>query len=542
MVALPLDAAPLPQWTVAKLGERAAIIAGDFDWNRPAILPVAGRGVIEPAYFTEALNRPGDRSAIAATVINHCMQSGWTPEATFDAMTQHGGSVTDRYASEKQLRADIHRLWIKPNPNDPEVKFKAASDAWLAENPQAAEERAARRGEDKAAHKEGRWPLTHIRDRATALSAPDPIMLVESIIPDRKLIMPWGDTGCGKTYWSLEVATAVAMRRPAFGKYAIVKPAPAGVAVIFAGEDCDYIDKSRLTVIETQFGQSLQGLVYTVGTAIPINDPNLFNAYQDELRRLQDLTGKPIDIVVNDTLKRSLGLLKQNDDDTGRKFTFAMEGLIEEFGCPILCNAHQPKSGADGAIAGSGDFTANCPVTPHLIGEKDGLGRLVSMECRFEPKFRVGPAPAPFAARAVLVTLPKPVGGVTSDLVLVALTPLEQAQRVTPAKAARLSEQEDRRTVERVLSDRKAQDLDTAISTEYLAQLLAGDRHDGETENDHLGRRYAWKQKLDNGARRPAGNPTFAGLFAMDNRGDASLAIRRPVRRWFAAPTEASPW
>jgi hypothetical protein len=183
---------------------------------------------------------------------------------------------------------------------------------------------------------------------------------------------------------------------------------------------------------------------------MPINDPSLFEAYRDELRRLQDITGKPIDVVINDTLKRSLGLLKQNDGDTARRFTMAMEGLIAEFGCSILCNAHQPKSGADGGVVGSGDFTANCPVTPHLIADHDGTGRLAGITCRFEPKFRVGPAPLPFVAKTVSVPLPRPVAGFASDLILTALSEDEQAGRIMPARAARLSEQEDCREIERV--------------------------------------------------------------------------------------------
>ena len=398
---------------------------------------------------------------------------------------------------------------------------------------------------DRAAVDEGRWPLMHIRDRATALSRPDPEMLVAEIIPDKKLIMPWGDTGCGKTYWSVEIATAVAMRRSAFGKFPIVKPGDAGIAVIFAGEDCDFLDKSRLTAIEQHHQRSLQGLVYTVETAIPINDPSLFEAYRDELRRLQDITGKPIDVVLNDTLKRSLGLLKQNDDDTARRFTMAMEGLVAEFACPILCNAHQPKSGADGGVAGSGDFTANCPVTPHLVAEHDSTGRLAGIRCRFEPKFRVGPMPLPFTVRTVSVPLPRPVAGITSDLVLTALSAEEEAGRVTPARAARLSEQEDCREIERVCRERAAHDLDSGITTEVLTTYLAGNRREGEAENDHAQRRHEWKQRLDNGARRPKGNPYLAGYFAMDHRGDGTLRVPRPVRKWFvprAPDGQTLPW
>jgi hypothetical protein len=454
----------------------------------------------------------------------------------------------------EQWEGDVdteRKFWAmppKPGGTTFGTLYRAARAAGYTKPPPGASDKEAfaeaikNAGDDKAKVAKGEWPLTHIRDRRTALNVPDPEMLVAEIIPNKKLIMPWGDTGCGKTYWGAELVTAVPMRRPAFGKFAIVKPGDAGIAVIFAGEDCDFLDKSRLTAIETHYQQSLQGLVYTVQTAIPINDLSLFEAYRSELKRLQDITGRPIDIVLNDTLKRSLGLLKQNDDDTARRFTMSMEGLIDEFGCTIICNAHEAKSGPDGGIAGSGDFTANCPVTPHLIAVRDG-GKLMGISCRFEPKFRIGPAPEPFTVKTVAVPLPRPVAGFTSDLVLRAMSAEEEAQRPTPAREARLSEQEDCREIERVCGEHGAHDLDSGMTTEVITLSLAGARREGESENDYAARRHAWKQRLDNGARRPEGNPRLARYFAMDNRGgEGTLRIPRPIRKWFVArPSEEPP-
>jgi hypothetical protein len=266
--------------------------------------------------------------------------------------------------------------------------------------------------------------LIHFRGRADAMARPKPEMLVETIIPARKLILPYGGTGCGKTYWSLEIATAVAMRRPAFGRFRVKAPGHAGVVVIFAGEDCDYIDNCRLPAIEEYFGRSLEGLVYTTDLAIPITDPNLLSEYRDELRLIQDISGKPIDLVLNDTLTRSLGGLKPNDAETGQQFTQAMEALISEFNTTIICNAHEPKTG--GTISGTQVFLNNAPVTPHLerVGKDDTDFQII---CEMEPKFRVGPKPKPFTVKGHAVPIPKRVDGIASDLVFKITEPSERA-------------------------------------------------------------------------------------------------------------------
>jgi hypothetical protein len=270
-------------------------------------------------------------------------------------------------------------------------------------------------------------PLVHFRGRADALARSEPEMLVETIIPARKLILPYGGTGCGKTYWSLEIATAVAMRRPAFDRFEVMAPGDAGVAVIFAGEDCDFIDKCRLTAIEQHYGRSLEGLAFTTDLAIPLTDPRLFEAYRDELRRIQDITGKPIDLIVNDTLTRSLGTLNPNDAETGQLFTTAMEALIDEFGATLICNAHEPKTG--GTISGTQVFLNNAPVTPNLTREgKDDTD--FRIRCTMEPKFRIGPKPKPFTVKGHLVPLPKPVAGTSTDLVFKMLAPAEEPRRV----------------------------------------------------------------------------------------------------------------
>lgn len=239
-------------------------------------------------------------------------------------------------------------------------------------------------------------------------------MLIERLIPERKLILPWGGTAEGKTYFTGELATAIAMRRPAFGMFKVLRPGDRGLVVMFAGEDCDELDRSRLVAIEQRYGRSLDGLLYTTDLALPLDDLPLFAECVAEIRRIRDLAGRPIDAIFDDTLGRSLGTLPPNDGETGHPFTVAMEKLIAEFGCSVIVNAHEPKTG--GTISGTQRFLDNAPVTPHVEGIKSGP-ELRGFKVTMEPKYRIGAPPKPFTAHAEPVALPEPVNGSHTDLV-----------------------------------------------------------------------------------------------------------------------------
>src|SRR5262249_15134242 len=122
------------------------------------------------------------------------------------------------------------------------------------------------------------WPLEHILDLRTARARPKPSWLVDGMIPAKKVVLPWGGTGEGKTYWTTEIVTAVVMRRPAFGRFPVVAEGEPGTAVMFVGEDHEYVF-SRLPAIESYYDCELQGKVFVVENAIPLNYPKLRQSY-----------------------------------------------------------------------------------------------------------------------------------------------------------------------------------------------------------------------------------------------------------------------
>jgi hypothetical protein len=185
--------------------------------------------------------------------------------------------------------------------------------------------------------------LSLFRSRSEALSRPPPEMLVDGIVPAAGLVLPYRQTGCGKTYFAAEIGTAVAMRRPAFGRFKVNAPGETGLVVMFLGEDCHVVEQSRLVAIEQRYG-SLEGLLFTADIAIPLTDKDLLRRYRDELRAIEDIAGRKIDLIMNDTLGRSIAMLNPNDQQTGQIFTAAMDELVREFGHRLCAWRINPRA------------------------------------------------------------------------------------------------------------------------------------------------------------------------------------------------------
>jgi hypothetical protein len=281
-------------------------------------------------------------------------------------------------------------------------------------------------------------------DYADWLRLPDAPMVIDRLVPAEKLTIIWGDTGHGKTYLLAELATAIAWRRPAFGRFGVNLPGRGGVVVIFAGEDAKELVKSRLTALAVKYNRSLEGRVYVSGVALPVDDNHKLEYLRDKVREIQTLTGRPIDAIFNDTLGRSLGSRNPNDADVAQYFSVVMEGLTRDFQCAVICTAHKPKSGE--TIAGSQIFVNNAPVTIHVEGKFNRDHQLIGFSNTFEPKYRIGPTPPRFSVSAETVTLPWPSNNNHTDIVFhMADEPEMEAEAEEPGKPKRSKREENLR-------------------------------------------------------------------------------------------------
>src|SRR5262249_17467060 len=100
--------------------------------------------------------------------------------------------------------------------------------------------------------------------------------------------------------------------------------------------------------------------------ALPLDDEAALDKYLAALHfhhgRLK-AEGKRIGLVANDTLKRSIGTLDANRNETAAKFSQVFEGIAADLGCAVLVNAHDTWS--SGEIGGSKDYTNFVPWSLH---------------------------------------------------------------------------------------------------------------------------------------------------------------------------------
>jgi uncharacterized protein YndB with AHSA1/START domain len=242
-------------------------------------------------------------------------------------------------------------------------------------------------------------------------------MVVDKLVPNEKLIFAWGHTGNGKTYYIADLAAAIAWRVPALGQFEVKLPGRGGVVVIFAAEDTKELVMSRLTALALKHNRSIEGHIFVSSIALPAGEDKaaLRQACFDEVRRIQAITGKKIDALFNDTTGRSVGTDNINDAPVAQNFCDVANEAIHEFHCPFISTAHDPKAG--GSIAGSQVFENNASVTAFIEGEFDENRKLTGFNVTFTPKYRCGPTPDAFYAKAETVTLPWEVNGVNTDVV-----------------------------------------------------------------------------------------------------------------------------
>jgi len=370
-------------------------------------------------------------------------------------------------------------------------------------------------------------PFLYIRGPEDWKASPVAEMQVETILAARSVLMPWGDFDAGKTYFMVELVTAVGMGRPAFGRFKTLLP---GTGLIFAGEDPERLEQSRLVAVAQKYcdGDLARLNTFTVQTAIPLDDPNLWEKYYDEVKRFVKKRG-PLGCIGNDTLKRSIGSLKQSENETADRFTKVMEGLAKEFSCSVICNAHEPKAGASGYIAGSKDFTNAASVTPHLIRTSE---KPFNVKIEFEPKYRIGARPSPILIHGHAQQLPAPVSGQTSDLCFTAVSDAE-AQRLSVETGPVAELRGDRETVAAALVRLKWHEFIGGGITPTFAAYLAGDAANYKNRAEYDNAVTTWGKKLLNGTRSRTTKKgkkmrtRYDGYFEIDNRSSPACV------RWF---------
>jgi len=186
----------------------------------------------------------------------------------------------------------------------------------------------AQRGRDLAALLTQRRPwLIKGRD---FYKKPDPIKwLIKGWVQSNALMMCFGESGAGKTFFVLDLALTIASGMTDWHGHR-VKPGP---VVYLAGEG-HYGLKARIAAWVHERGRDVDD-IYVSESACDLNTDE---GYSKVVREINDYEARPVLIVV-DTLNRFL-LGDENKADDARSMIDRCGRLMQEFGCSVLIVHH----------------------------------------------------------------------------------------------------------------------------------------------------------------------------------------------------------
>jgi len=330
--------------TQSKASHRSHEPTDHFDWHRPLKSPRIG---LDPSYFVEALSQSGDRSAVAATVINRCLLSGWSPEEIVATLLDHGSStVMGHYGGDDgKLRADVRRLALKPNPNDPDEKFKAALDAWLASHPSATQEETATYA-DYLRQTRRKWNFTKPSDDA---DQPPLAYWDENRGALGKGMLPRVIGGCAVIVWGKKSSHKSGLLIKECLDAALMK----GAKVLYlACEGAHGIRTARLPAACRQRRIGIEA-IDDLWRTFPASPGLMNNAEIDELIARCREEGFEPDIIVVDTLTRAVAGFDINAPATGAGLILGMERFAAAFDATVVAVTHPGKDSDKGAIGSS---------------------------------------------------------------------------------------------------------------------------------------------------------------------------------------------
>lgn len=192
--------------------------------------------------------------------------------------------------------------------------------------------------------------------------APDE--LVEGLMTIGSSVVVYGDSNSGKTFFALSVATAIATGSECYGR----KTDP-GLVVYLASEAPNSI-RSRMQAIKRYHRCALENLVMV---PVPMNfysGDGDANDVVELVREVERIKGKPIRLIIGDTLARmSAGANENSGEDMGPVMA-RFDKVSQATKAAIMLIHHNGKDAAKGARGWSG-IRAHIDTEIEVV-EKDG--------------------------------------------------------------------------------------------------------------------------------------------------------------------------
>ena len=184
--------------------------------------------------------------------------------------------------------------------------------------------------------------FTHLDE--LRISKPD--WLIDGLIERETLAMCFGAAGSGKTFAVLDMALSIATGKDYHGHG--VKQ---GTVFYIAGEGHSGFAR-RSGAWKQNYGIGVgEAAFYKSNKAVIMSEPESVAELVDEMAKLVEVAGKP-QLVVIDTLARSLGGADENAGKDINLFIVACDEIREQYGCTIMIvhhTGHQNKERGRGA-------------------------------------------------------------------------------------------------------------------------------------------------------------------------------------------------
>ena len=208
-----------------------------------------------------------------------------------------------------------------------------------------------------------------------------PSYIVDKIIPEKAYGFLFADSGVGKSYLAIALATSVVSGKPFLGRFPVKK----GSVLYLAGEDPDGL----LPRIDASFNRLSDGQIKT-----PEDHPKGFDILPEEFSlvdRLDEIIEEAkfrnCKLVIVDTLNCYF----QEDENSAteaRRFNQAVKRLVRETGATVLVLHHTGKNQAAG-MRGSTAFRAGADFVLRLERNKeDDIIRLTQEKNRNDVNFK----------------------------------------------------------------------------------------------------------------------------------------------------------
>lgn len=281
----------------------------------------------------------------------------------------------------------------------------------------------AQRGRDLAALLTQRRPwLIKGRD---FYKKPDPIKwLIKGWVQANALMMCFGESGAGKTFFVLDLALTIASGMTDWHGHR-VKPGP---VVYLAGEG-HYGLKARIAAWVHERGRDVDD-IYVSESAC---DLNTADGYNRVVREINDYKAQPVLIVV-DTLNRFL-LGDENKADDARSLIDACGKLMQQYRCSVLIVHHTGVS-PDARTRARGSSAFKGAMDVELLVEAVTGGAIKVTQT----KSKDAEAPMPLCFDKVQTTVPGWYDDDGDPVTSVVLEPADLDERTEPKKRSKAAQ------------------------------------------------------------------------------------------------------